>query len=165
MAYRAHIDYNMSNLLKVIQDKDMSAFEKFLVIGINHEQQHQELLVTDIKYILYNNPLMPAYLPEKNEPSTSSKKDLEFLPVSGGIQRIGFEGEGFAWDNEKPAHDVYLDDFHIANRLVTNGEYLDFMKDGGYSKFSLWQGEGWDKVKAESWQAPLYWDLKQIGNG
>jgi ergothioneine biosynthesis protein EgtB len=157
MAYRDYVDHNMSNLLNVLQDKDMSAFEKFLVIGINHEQQHQELLVTDIKYILYNNPLMPAYLSAGERTQTGFKKDLEFLSVPAGMKRQGFEGEGFAWDNEKPAHDIYSDDFKIANRLITNGEYLEFMNDGGYSKFNLWLGEGWDKVKAETWQAPLYW--------
>jgi len=157
MAYRDYVDHNMSNLLNVLQDKDMSAFEKFLVIGINHEQQHQELLVTDIKYILYNNPLMPSYLPERENAERRQVKDLEFLSVPGGMHRQGFEGKGFAWDNEKPVHDIYSDDFKIANRLITNGEYLEFMNDGGYSKFNLWLGEGWDKVKAETWQAPLYW--------
>jgi len=157
MAYRSYVDHNMSGILNVIQDKDMEEFEKFLVIGINHEQQHQELLLTDIKYILYNNPLMPAYLPDRNIVEKGLTKDIEFLSVPGGMHRLGFEGEGFAWDNEKPAHDIYLDDFKIANRLITNGEYLEFMNDGGYSKFNLWLGEGWDKVKAEQWQAPLYW--------
>ncbi len=158
MAYRAYIDQNISTLLNVIRERDMEEFEKFLTIGINHEQQHQELLITDIKYILYNNPLMPAYIAEGvYQTDKPLKKDFEFLPVAGGIHRIGFDGEGFAWDNERPAHDTYIDDFKIANKLITNGEYLEFMNDGGYTRFNLWLGEGWDKVKAESWQSPLYW--------
>jgi len=163
MAYRSYVDEYMEQLHASISEEDVPEFEKFFEIGINHEQQHQELLVTDIKYILYNNPLMPAYLHMdlklKDSRVEEEIKNLEFLPVEGGIHKIGYDGEKFAWDNEKPAHSVYIDDFKIANRLITNAEYLEFMQDGGYRKFNLWQGEGWDKVNNEKWQAPLYWDL------
>jgi len=162
-AYRSHVDEYMGHLLATISEEDASEFEKFFTIGINHEQQHQELLVTDIKFILYNNPLMPAYLqkdPElKNIQAKDHVKKLEFLPVNGGVHPIGYAGTAFAWDNEKPVHKVYIDDYKIADRLITNGEYLEFMQDGGYRKFNLWQGEGWDKVNNEKWIAPLYWEL------
>ena len=162
-AYRSHVDEYMGHLLATISEEDASEFEKFFTIGINHEQQHQELLVTDIKFILYNNPLMPAYLqkgPElKNIQSEEHIKKLEFIPVNGGVHPIGSAGTAFAWDNEKPEHKVYIDDYKIADRLITNGEYLEFMQDGGYRKFNLWQGEGWDKVNNEKWIAPLYWEL------
>ena len=162
MAYRAYVDKHMILLFNTIGENDEAEFGKFFTIGINHEQQHQELLITDIKYILYNNPLMPAYL-DKDQLSKTGKvqvtKPLEYLPVEGGLHYIGYKGDGFAWDNEKPAHKVYTDDFKIANRLITNGEFIEFINDGGYRKFNLWQGEGWDKVKAEQWQAPLYWEM------
>ena len=160
--YRAYVDEHMAGLFETIYDADIHEFEKFYVIGLNHEQQHQELLVTDIKYILGNNPLFPAYISGKDSNQAdnqriSSAGALEFLPVKGGVHLMGYEGDGFAWDNEKPAHNVYVDDFEISNRLITNGEYLEFMNDSGYKDFNTWLGEGWDLARNEQWNAPMYW--------
>jgi len=158
MNYRAYVDQHMKELLDTIKDEDILEFEKLFVIGLNHEQQHQELLITDIKYILGNNPLMPAYIEnDQNTNAISKRIELEFLTVHGGEHLIGYEGEAFAWDNEKLAHTVFVDDFEIANRLITNEEYLEFINDGGYKKFNFWLGEGWDLAKSQNWEAPLYW--------
>jgi ergothioneine biosynthesis protein EgtB len=125
-------------------------------LGLQHEQQHQELLVTDIKYILGNNPLLPEYkkiIPSVNPPGF----EINFMEVPAGVYEIGFSGEGFSFDNESPVHKVYVDSFSLANRLVTNREYLQFMEDDGYKSFQHWLMEGWEMVKAFRWEAPLYW--------
>ena len=111
-------------------------------LGLHHEQQHQELLLTDIKYILGTNPLYPVYRSGSNPPPRQPLAPLEFIPVSGGRHSIGHVGPGFHWDNELSRHDVLLEDFGLASRLVTNGEYLAFMEDEGYARFELWQMEG-----------------------
>jgi ergothioneine biosynthesis protein EgtB len=144
-------------LFDKINEEDLPEFEKLFVIGLNHEQQHQELLVTDIKYILGNNPLMPGYIERKATKTGSIPIALQYLQVQGGQHLIGYEGEDFAWDNEKPAHTIYIDDFEIANRLITNKEYLEFIQDGGYQKFNFWLGEGWDLARTAQWEAPMYW--------
>jgi ergothioneine biosynthesis protein EgtB len=156
MNYREFVDEHMNTLFEKINEEDIAEFEKFFVIGLNHEQQHQELLITDIKYILGNNPLLPAYInsPQRTKIGTIP---LEFLQVKGGNHMTGYEGDSFAWDNEKPSHTIYVDDFEIANRLVTNGEYLEFMNDDGYRNFNFWLSEGWELAKTQKWDAPLYW--------
>lgn len=152
--YRKYVDQQMENFLL---NNDLSDdLQKLFGLGLNHEQQHQELLLTDIKYILGHNPLFPAYnenFPlEKSEPENS-----EMLSFGEGIYEIGFEGEGFCFDNELNRHKVYLNDFQISNRLVTNAEYLEFMNDGGYEDFRHWHAEGWDWVKQNNAKSPLYW--------
>ncbi len=152
--YRKYVDEKMETFLL---NNDLSDdLQKLFELGLNHEQQHQELLLTDIKYILGHNPLFPAYnenFPlEKSEPENS-----EMLSFKEGIYEIGFEGEGFCFDNELNRHKIYLNDFQISNRLVTNAEYLEFMNDGGYEDFRHWHAEGWDWVKENHAKAPLYW--------
>ena len=160
-AYRAHVDQHMPQLL-ALADTLPSSFHEVFELGLQHEQQHQELLATDIKYILSTSPLAPAYF-RKDAGATSSvteAPEAAWLPVPGGISRIGYEGTGFCFDNELNSHEVLTADFEIQNRLVTNGEYLEFVKAGGYQDFRYWLGEGWDLVQSMSWEAPLYWVQK-----
>ncbi|MDR6368888.1 ergothioneine biosynthesis protein EgtB [Chryseobacterium bernardetii] len=151
--YRKYVDEHMEAFLE--SSFLTEAIEPLLELGLNHEQQHQELLVTDIKYILGHNPLFSAYTKEKSGQKNSG--NLEMLKFSEGVYEIGFKGEGFCFDNELGRHKVYLTDFEIASQLVTNGEYLEFMKAGGYEDFRHWHAEGWDWVKQNSAKSPLYW--------
>lgn len=152
--YRKYVDEHMKIFL---QSQFMTeAVEPLLELGLNHEQQHQELLITDIKYILGHNPLFPAYRSEMILPKTNPG-NIEMIKFSEGVYEIGFNGEGFCFDNELGRHKVYLQDFEIAGRLVTNREYLEFMDAGGYSDFRNWHAEGWDWVKQNNAQSPLYW--------
>jgi ergothioneine biosynthesis protein EgtB len=157
LEFRNVINERMARLIEICPDHDLTEIGRLITIGLNHEQQHQELLVTDIKYIFANNPLSPIYKlkvqPEQNTQVTEQK----MMHVNGGVVCIGYDGSEFAWDNEKPAHRVYLDDFHISTSLVTCGEYLEFIRDGGYKNFHHWLSDGWDLVQREGWQAPLYW--------
>ncbi|WP_394667055.1 ergothioneine biosynthesis protein EgtB [uncultured Chryseobacterium sp.] len=152
--YRKYVDEQMETFLL---NNDLSDdLQKLFELGLNHEQQHQELLLTDIKYILGHNPLFPAY--NENFPLEKSEpENHEMLSFKEGIYEIGFEGEGFCFDNELNRHKVYLNDFQISNRLVTNSEYLEFMNDGGYENFRHWHAEGWEWVKENHAKAPLYW--------
>jgi ergothioneine biosynthesis protein EgtB len=165
--YRAHVDEQMEQLL-ALADTLPSDFWEVLELGLQHEQQHQELLVTDIKYILSTSPLAPAYLGneqltmsnEQNrlgEPAHCSLLIAHWLKVPGGVSRIGYEGSGFCFDNEQAPHEVLTADFELQNRLVTDGEYLQFMEAGGYRDFRYWLGEGWELVQTQGWAAPLYW--------
>ncbi|WP_460503851.1 DinB family protein, partial [Hymenobacter agri] len=177
LAYRAHVDTALLALLE--GEAELPAlFYELLELGLQHEQQHQELLATDIKYILSTSPLAPAYLNKesgmKNEElpgaanssffiPDSSLSAAAWLPVPGGVHRIGFQEEGFCFDNELAAHDVLLAPFELQNRLVTNGEYLAFIEAGGYRDFRYWMGEGWDLAQAQGWEAPLYWVRQEGG--
>ena len=157
--YRKHVDEAMRQFLQNSVSKEV---EELLLIGFNHEQQHQELLMTDIKYILGNNPLFPAYKnPEDskqtNKPDSDLSSDDSFIKISEGIYEIGFEGNGFCFDNELKRHKVYLDDFAISNRLVTNREFLEFMDAGAYKDFNFWHSDGWAWVNENHVCAPLYW--------
>ena len=131
-------------------------------LGMNHEQQHQELILTDVKNGLALNPLRPAYREVNNAGpgSTNIAPALRWHSFPEGVYPIGFEGEGFAFDNEGPRHNVYLAPFRLASRLVTNGEYMEFMRDGGYDNAALWLSDGWDCVRANQWSAPLYWEMR-----
>ncbi|ASW73899.1 sulfatase maturase [Chryseobacterium piperi] len=152
--YRQYVDEQMQAFLQSEWLTD--SVESLLELGLNHEQQHQELLLTDIKYILGHNPLFPVY--KKNK--ASEKEELvpmEMISFAEGIYEIGFSGNGFCFDNELGRHKVYLPDFKIASRAVTNGEYLQFIEDGGYTDFRHWHAEGWDWVKQNNAQSPLYW--------
>ena len=158
MRYRAHVDRGIGDYLG--GDPSPEALG-LLELGVHHEQQHQELMVTDIKHAFWTNPLLPPYrgagasvavvsAPRPSLPRT-------WIPFEGGAVEIGHDGAGFAFDNEMPRHREYLRPFHLASRLVTNGEYLEFMQDGGYRRPELWLSEGWDQVCAAGWKAPLYW--------
>jgi ergothioneine biosynthesis protein EgtB len=151
--YRTSVDQAMARLLEDPMDE---ATEGLVELGIQHEQQHQELLLMDIKHVLSRNPLLPAYdsvcLPEP-----SSSAPLQWLRHHEGTYEIGHEGPGFSFDNEHPRHRVYLADFSMADRPVTCGEWTDFIDDGGYHRPELWLSDGWATVMAEGWECPLYW--------
>ncbi|MGE6394235.1 ergothioneine biosynthesis protein EgtB [Chryseobacterium scophthalmum] len=152
--YREYVDEKMSRFLQ--SDYLTEPVQSLLELGLNHEQQHQELLLTDIKYILGHNPLFPAY--KKESISIKEKvRDSEMLSFSEGVYEIGFQGEGFCFDNELGRHKVYLNDFQISSNLINNGEYLEFMNAGGYQDFRHWHAEGWDWVKQNEAKSPLYW--------
>jgi ergothioneine biosynthesis protein EgtB len=127
-------------------------------LGLHHEQQHQELLMTDIKHIFSVNPLRPAYRqrPAERPAGTGASPGSRERPA--GVYEIGHEGSGFAFDNEAPRHRVYVNSFRISDRPVTNGEYLEFMGAGGYRNPALWLSQGWQTVREHGWQAPLYWE-------
>ncbi|HEX3699424.1 MAG TPA: ergothioneine biosynthesis protein EgtB [Phenylobacterium sp.] len=155
IAYRAHVDEGMARLLA----GGAEGFEALLDLGMAHEEQHQELILMDILHLFACSPLHPAYAPPKNWPATPATP-LKFLGFEGGLAEIGAEtgpARGFAFDNETPRHKVWLEPFEIADRLVTNGEWLAFMADGGYRRPELWLSEGWAQVRAEGWTSPLYW--------
>lgn len=154
--YRTYVDEQMEAFLH--QGMLTEAVAELLVLGLHHEQQHQELLLTDIKYILGHNPLFPRYTDEL-KPEKIPMEELVMLQIPEGQYEIGFRGSGFCYDNELGRHTTYLQEFAIANRLVTNGEYLDFIEDGGYRDFRYWHSEGWDWVKTQQAEAPLYWYL------
>ncbi len=153
--YRGYVDAAMAQLLH--QRTNPPAVWALTTLGLHHEQQHQELLLTDLKYNLAINPLYPAYREDVVLGSSSAPSPLQFVDFSKGLYTIGHQDPGFAFDNEGPAHPVYLQDFALANRLVTSGEYLEFMVDGGYQTAAHWLAEGWALVQSEGWQAPLYW--------
>jgi len=157
-SYRAHIDAQMSELIANLDyHRDSLKIRELILLGLNHEQQHQELLMTDIKHILGNNPLFPAYIINNDPPTQNPTVALNWVKLTGGKVAIGHEGQGFCFDNELSRHNVLLNDYFLANRLVTNAEYLQFMDDGGYDKPLLWLSDGWPTVQQESWRAPLYW--------
>ncbi|QQQ27934.1 ergothioneine biosynthesis protein EgtB [Chryseobacterium indoltheticum] len=154
--YREYVDEKMKNFLgSGLLTKEI---KPLLELGLNHEQQHQELLLTDIKYILGHNPLFPAY---RKQLDTEGKvfRNKEMLNFSEGVYEIGFNGKGFCFDNELGRHKVYLNDFEISSELVTNKEYLEFIEAGGYQNFRYWHAEGWDWVKLKEAKSPLYWHL------
>ena len=157
-AYRAHVDSAMQALLQHC-GADASALVE---LGLNHEQQHQELLLTDIKHAFAANPLRPAYMlaaaSQTQQPVQQSAPPLRWLEISGGIVDIGHAGGGFAFDNETPLHQALLPAGRIASRPVSVGEYLQFIEGGGYRRAELWLSDGWAKVLEEGWQAPLYWE-------
>jgi ergothioneine biosynthesis protein EgtB len=151
-AYRKYVDQSMEQLLS---GEILPELEELLELGFNHEQQHQELLATDIKYILGNNPLLPAYtdiVPEKHNHQPESE-----IVVNAGIYEIGFNGTGFCFDNELGRHQVFLPGYKISNRLVSNQDYLQFINERGYQNFVHWHAEGWDWVKTKQVNAPMYW--------
>ena len=151
-AYRAHVDAAMAAFIPIMPENPTALLE----LGLQHEQQHQELLLTDILHAFAQNPLMPAVSPGWLEP-TNAASPSRFVRCSGGIVQIGHHGGAFCFDNETPRHDVLLRDYALASRLVRNSEWLEFMADGGYRTPTLWMSDGWAKLQAEGWQAPLYW--------
>jgi ergothioneine biosynthesis protein EgtB len=158
LAYRAHVDGAMQRLIAV-QGEVLAAL---IELGLHHEQQHQELLLMDIKHVFWSNPLRPAYGPaEAKAPAAAS---LQWRDFDGGLREIGHDdGDAFAFDNEGPRHKVWLEPFRLATRLTTAGEYLQFIEDGGYRSAQFWLSDGWAAVKAEGWTAPLYWQQEDGG--
>ncbi len=154
--YRRHVDIAMNEFLQHSPSKEL---EELLLLGFNHEQQHQELLSTDIKYILGNNPLFPPYNSEIKSNTIIAKAVNEFIKIEKGIYNIGYAGNGFCFDNELAKHQVLLQEFSIAKNLVSNAEYLEFINAGGYKNFNYWHAEGWDCVKTNNITSPMYWHL------
>ncbi len=153
--FRKHVDAAMEEFLKKTPPKKL---EDVITLGLNHEQQHQELLWTDIKYILGNNPLFPFYkIPSRGQENVIESAESGFVNIGKGTFEIGYNGDDFCFDNELSRHTVYLNDFSISARLVTNGEFLEFMDAGGYKDFNYWHAEGWDWVKNNNIISPLYW--------
>jgi ergothioneine biosynthesis protein EgtB len=159
MAYRAHVDEGLAKLFARGVDPD-SEIAALIEVGINHEQQHQELLLTDILALFATNPLRPAYRSHRLRAAAAPPADPRWIEYAGGIRQVGHDGHGFAWDNEIPRHEVLIHPFRLADRLVTNGEWLQFMADGGYGTASLWLADGWTTVNRDGWNAPLYWEQR-----
>jgi len=156
-AYRAHVDAAIDRLLE--RDAPEEALRR-IELGLHHEEQHQELLLTDIQHALYTNPLQPAYLASSGDPDWGGQAaaPLRLIEFEGGLAEIGqAKGDGFGFDNERPRHRVWLEPFRIASRLVTCGEYAEFMADGGYRRPELWLSAGWQTAQEQRWEAPLYW--------
>lgn len=155
LAWREYVDTAMEELLSTAS----GAAEDRIVLGLNHEQQHQELLLTDIKHAFWSDPLHPSYAPPPlaTQASARASEPLTWISFPGGLTEIGYAGSAFRFDNEMPRHRVFLEPYRVASRLVTCGEYLQFIQDGGYTRPELWLSEGWLTARNEQWQAPLYW--------
>ncbi len=158
-AYRAAVDRAMDGFLDSAGETLAASVAALIELGLNHEQQHQELILTDIKHALAQNPLRPTYREEPSRPSSIPRaRSIGWSFHAGGIQWIGHEGFSFAFDNESPRHRVYCEPFHLSTRTVTCGEYRAFMEDRGYERPELWLSDGWNAVNAQRWSAPLYWE-------
>lgn len=155
--WRRRVDGAMVELLSSAEPATRAAIESLVQIGLHHEQQHQELIVTDIKHGLLQNPLDPIYAPGAAAPVEHAKPERAWVDFDGGVVDIGHAGDGFAYDNEGPAHRALVHPFRLASELITAGEYLEFVEDGGYTAPHLWLSDGWDAVQREGWRAPLYW--------
>jgi ergothioneine biosynthesis protein EgtB len=161
-SYRKHVDQHVLRLKdRLSSSADLNHLAALLEIGLHHEQQHQELILTDIKHAFAINPLRPCY----SEPKPSSDHGtgapvLEWRDHDAGVYEIGHGGQSFAYDNETPRHRVFVESFQLASRLVTNGEYLAFIEDGGYKRPQLWLSDGWNVAQQQGWEAPLYWEKK-----
>ncbi len=175
LAYRTHVDAAIARLLNAAPDYPANAeAARRIRLGLEHEQQHQELIATDIKHALFTNPLHPAYLPPSvTPPSETMAPPVEWIDFPAGLTQIGFQvgalgldsetwEDSFAFDNESPRHTVYLAPFALASRPVTCAEYLAFMDDNGYTRPELWLSEGWATMRNEGWQAPLYWQRTPV---
>jgi ergothioneine biosynthesis protein EgtB len=167
LGYRQHVDEGIERLLEAGAEAEVL---KRVELGANHEEQHQELLLTDILHAFYTNPLRPAYLKKAGQPGDEEMRTLNsqvqrpghpakrFVKFEGGLVDVGFSGDGFCYDNELPRHRVFLEPFAIGDRLVTNGEFAEFIADGGYRQPELWLSAGWDALEQNGWRAPLYWN-------
>jgi ergothioneine biosynthesis protein EgtB len=161
LRYRKHVDHGIEQLLE--GDAPAEAVQR-IELGANHEEQHQELLLTDMLHAFFSNPLRPAYACDESwiHPAASAGgKKMEWLKFAPGLSEFGHKGDGFCFDNELARHRVWLDPFKLASRLTTCGEFAEFMNDGGYERPELWLSAGWDAVKANGWRAPLYWSQQE----
>jgi len=156
-AYRSHVD---SALLATLDELSQEVLQ-LVELGVNHEQQHQELIVTDIKHALWSGLLRPE-IDSHSGPRKLAPR-LSWIEIEGGIHMVGHDGNGFAFDNEGPRHEMLLQPFRIASRAVTNGEYLEFMSDDGYRRPELWLSDGWDQACTHGWNSPLYWERRDDG--
>ena len=154
-AYRQHVDESVLRWAQAggATSQALDVFE----LGLNHEQQHQELILTDLKHLLSRNPLKPAYAAPAR-PQTAEPGPLRWVSFPAGLREIGHGADSFCFDNESPRHRVYLNPFQLATRTVSNREYLAFIEDGGYERPELWLSDGWDARAAQQWSAPMYWE-------
>lgn len=159
-AYRTHVDEALDRLLEGALPDEAA---KLVELGINHEQQHQELLLTDILSLFAVGPLKPTYRTANPGVSVHGTAPLEFVSFDGGIVSVGHHGNGFAYDNEGPRHEVLLRPFKLAQRCVTNDEWIEFIEDGGYRTPTLWLADGWATVQSNDWRAPLYFEEAEGG--
>jgi ergothioneine biosynthesis protein EgtB len=159
-AYRAHVDQAMADLLGTRLPAQAG---ELVELGLHHEQQHQELILTDLLHLFAQNPLRPAVRASAEGAPSTSAAPLGWIGFDGGVVEAGHAGAGFAFDNESPRHAVALRPFRLATRPVTNREWLAFVEAGGYADPQLWLSDGWDAVQAQRWQAPLYWELADDG--
>ncbi len=159
--YRAHVDAAMTRLIDEVLP-ERPELEELVVLGLHHEQQHQELLLMDIKHVFSTNPLRPAYHPSQPA-ATTPESPMEWVDFEGGLVHMGHEGGGFHFDNEAPRHQTFVAPFRLADRLVTCGDWLDFMADSGYHEPGWWLSEGWATITREGWEAPLYWETSATG--
>ena len=155
--YRSSIDSYVDNLLSAADEKLLAEIEPVVTLGIHHEQQHQELLLTDIKHVLAQNPLYPVFRERKSDLETGKVLPQHFVEFEETTAQIGHDGNAFSYDNEGPRHRALVPHFSLANRVVTNGEYLKFIEAGGYTRPEFWLSLGWITVNEQRWQAPLYW--------
>lgn len=155
--YRRHVDQAMGELLIALPPAQAGEIARRVELGLQHEQQHQELLLMDIKHILAQNPLHPVYRDDLQPPPSTPPQRPRWHEHAGGVQHIGHAGGGFAFDCETPRHRQFVEDFQLAERPVSNAEYLSFIADGGYARPELWLSDGWDLIQQAGWHAPLYW--------
>ncbi len=159
--YRKYVDKYMIEFLEKTDEESFNKIKVVIEIGLNHEQQHQELMLTDIKHLFSMNPLYPVYKPIEKI-AEQKIENINWIKFDEGVYQIGYDGDGFFYDNEKPVHKQYLNSFSISDRLVTNKEYLEFINDNGYKRAEFWLSDGFATVEREQWLAPLYW--RKIGD-
>jgi ergothioneine biosynthesis protein EgtB len=162
-AYRAHVTSAMEELIAGASAALWPEIVNLIELGSHHEEQHQELILMDVKHLFAQNPLKPAYRARNQSKAPHKATALDWISFKGGLAEIGHDGTGFAFDNEGPRHKIWLEPFRMASRLVTNGEYLAFIEDGGYRRAEFWLSDGWAAVQAQNWQAPLYWEKGEDG--
>ncbi len=160
LEYRQHVDAGLAELLADSAHKSRADITARSTLGLHHEQQHQELLLTDIKHLFWCNPLRPVYRERAPEPARAAPA-AKWTASPAGVYETGHAGQGFSFDNELPRHRSYVEAFSIASRPVTNGEFLEFIEDGAYSKPTLWLSDGWQAIQKRGWTAPLYWERKE----
>jgi ergothioneine biosynthesis protein EgtB len=156
MQYRQVVDHAIDELLEDEENGQLDELFAVLELGLHHEQQHQELMLTDVKHLFSCNPCSPVYRP-RSDPHPAPLPPMDWMPGDEGVRWIGHDGEGFAYDNEGPRHEVLVQPHQLASRLVTCGEFLDFIDSGGYERPELWLSLGWQTVTQQAWRAPLYW--------
>jgi ergothioneine biosynthesis protein EgtB len=161
-SYRAHVDERVLDLLECAEPDDLGRLSPIVTLGLNHEQQHQELIVTDLKHMLSHNPLHPVYI-DRVADTWASSLPLRWVTYPERVYWVGHSGADFAFDNEEPRHREFLESFRLGSRPVSNGEYLEFMQDGGYQRPEFWLSMGWATVQQEGWRAPLYWEEQDGG--
>lgn len=160
MAYRQHVDAAIRELIAAVDEGVLVEIAPLLTLGVHHEQQHQELLLTDIKHVFSVNPMRPVYREMKVGGPVAAVAPVAWAGFDAGVYEIGHSGPAFAYDNETPRHRVFLESFEIADRLVTNGEYLEFINDGGYQRPEIWLSLGWTMVEEHAWSEPFYWEKR-----